>query len=43
MEFTLPIPVSASVKQALAVRVLDAVRSAGRTYGSARVSVHAPG
>jgi hypothetical protein len=42
VQFTLPIPVSAAVKQALAVRVLDAVRSAGRTYGPAKVSVHAP-
>jgi hypothetical protein len=42
VQFTLPVPVSAAVKQALAVRVLDAVRSAGRTYGPAKVSVHAP-
>jgi hypothetical protein len=43
VQFTLPKPVSAAVKQALAVRVVDAVRSAGRTYGPARVSVHVPG
>jgi hypothetical protein len=42
VEFALPIPVSAAVKQPLAVRVLDAVRSAGRTSGPTRVSVHAP-
>lgn len=42
VEFILPMPISAAVKQALAVRVLDAVRSAGRTYGPATVSVHAP-
>jgi len=41
VEFILPSPVSGAVKQALAVRVLDAVRGAGRTYGPARVSVHA--
>jgi hypothetical protein len=33
VEFALPIPVSAAVKQALAVRVLDTVRSAGRRPG----------
>ena len=43
VEFALPIPVSAAVKQTLAVRVLDAVRSAGRTSGPTRVSVHTPG
>jgi hypothetical protein len=42
VEFILPITVSTRTKQALAVRVLDAVRGAGRTYGPARVSVHAP-
>lgn len=42
VQFTLPIPIGTAVKQALAVRVVDAVRSAGRTYGPARVSVHAP-
>lgn len=41
VEFDLPLPVDAAVKQALAVRVLDAVRGAGRTYGSVEVSVHA--
>jgi hypothetical protein len=43
VQFTLPKPVSPAVKQALAVRVVDAVRSAGHTYGPARVSVHVPG
>jgi hypothetical protein len=38
----LPIAVSPATKQALGVRVLDAVRSAGRTFGSVRVSVHDP-
>ena len=43
VQFTLPKPVSAAVKQALAVRVVDAVRRAGRTYGPASVSVQVPG
>jgi hypothetical protein len=38
--FDLPVTVTPSVKQALAVRVLDAVRGAGRTYGAVQVSVH---
>jgi hypothetical protein len=40
VEFELPAAVTTAVKQALAVRVLDAVRSAGRTYGPVHVSVH---
>ena len=38
----LPAPVSRSLEQALAVRVLDAVRSHGRTLGSIDVAIHAP-
>jgi hypothetical protein len=36
----LPTAVTRAVKQAQAVRVLDAVRGAGRTYGPVHVSVH---
>jgi hypothetical protein len=42
VRFDLPIAVTPGVKQALAVRVLDAVRGAGRTYGSVEVTVHGP-
>ena len=42
VRFDLPMAVSPAVKQALAVRVLDAVRGAGRTYGPVDVSVHGP-
>jgi hypothetical protein len=42
VHFDLPVAVAPAVKQALAVRVLDAVRRAGRTYGPVEVSVHAP-
>ena len=38
----LPIAVSRGVEQALAVRVLDAVRDTGRTFGKVDVHVHAP-
>jgi hypothetical protein len=41
VQFDLPVAVAPAVKQALAVRVLDAVRGAGRTYGPVEVSVHA--
>jgi len=41
VHFDLPAAASPATKQALAVRVLDAVRGAGRTYGPVRVSVHA--
>ena len=37
--FDLPVAVTPAVKQVLAVRVLDAVRGAGRTYGAVQVSV----
>jgi len=37
----LPTPVATGVEHALAVRVLDAVRSTGRTYGHIEVSVSA--
>jgi hypothetical protein len=40
VQFDLPAAVTTAVKQALAVRVLDAVRGAGRTYGPVHVSVH---
>lgn len=40
VRFELPAAASPAVKQALAVRVLDAVRGAGRTYGPVHVSVH---
>ena len=43
VHFDLPVAVAPAVKQALAVRVLDAVRRAGRTYGPVEVAVHAPG
>jgi hypothetical protein len=43
VRFDLPVAVTPAVKQALAVRALDAVRAAGRTYGPVEVSVHAPG
>jgi hypothetical protein len=39
VQFDLPTVVTPAVKQALAVRVLDAVRGAGRTYGPVHVSV----
>lgn len=39
VQFELPTTVPAAVKQALAVRVLDAVRGAGRTFGHVEVSV----
>ncbi len=42
VHFDLPVAVAPAVKQALAVRVLDAVRGAGRTYGPVEVSVHVP-
>ena len=38
--FDLPVRVTHAVKQALAVRVLDAVRRQERTYGPVQVSVH---
>ena len=41
VRFDLPVSVSPRVRQALAVRVLDAVRGAGRTYGPVQVSVSA--
>jgi hypothetical protein len=40
VRFYLPVAVSPATKQALAVRVLDAVRGAGRTFGPVHVSVH---
>ena len=39
----MPVPVSRAASQALAVRVLDAVRSMGRTAGAVDVFVHGPG
>jgi len=42
VEFDLPVTVSQTVRHALAVRVLDAVRGAGRTYGPVHVSVRDP-
>jgi hypothetical protein len=39
VRFDLPVAVAPRVKQALAVRVLDAVRGAGRTYGPVEVTV----
>lgn len=42
VRFDLPAAVTPATKQALAVRVLDAVRGAGRTYGPVQVSVHDP-
>jgi hypothetical protein len=36
----LPTPVTRGMEQALAVRVLDAVRSSGRTFGKVDVHVH---
>jgi len=42
----LPVPVARGIEQALAVRVLDAVRDTGRTFGRVDVHVHtsdAPG
>jgi hypothetical protein len=39
VRFDLPVSVSSAVRQALAVRVLDALRGAGRTYGPVQVSV----
>ena len=41
VRFDLPVTVSPAVRQALAVRVLDAVRGSGRTYGPVQVSVSA--
>jgi hypothetical protein len=41
VRFDLPVSVSSAVRQALAVRVLDAVRGSGRTYGPVQVSVTA--
>jgi hypothetical protein len=40
VHFEVPVPVSPAMKQALAVRVLDVVRGAGRTYGQVHVFVH---
>jgi hypothetical protein len=40
VRFDLPVAVTPGVQQALAVRVLDAVRSAGRTYPPVNVTVH---
>jgi hypothetical protein len=39
VRFEVPAAVAPATKQALAVRVLDAVRSAGRTFGAVDVSV----
>jgi hypothetical protein len=39
----LPTAVTRGMEQALAVRVLDAVRSSGRTFGNVDVHVHRPG
>jgi hypothetical protein len=39
VRFDLPAAVEPAVRQALAVRVLDAVRRSGRTYGPVRISV----
>jgi hypothetical protein len=41
VRFDLPVGVSPAVRQALAVRVLDAVRGSGRTYGPVQVAVTA--
>lgn len=38
-----PVPVTDAVRRAVAVRVLDAVRGAGRTYGTVHVEVDEPG
>jgi hypothetical protein len=43
VHFDLPLAVGPGVEQALAVRVLDAVRAGGRTYGAVGVSVHGQG
>lgn len=43
VHFDVPLVVGPGVEQALAVRVLDAVRTAGRTYGAVGVSVHGQG
>ena len=40
VSFHLPVAVSPATKQALAVRVLDAVRGGGRTFGPVHVSVY---
>jgi hypothetical protein len=42
VRFDLPVAVAPRVKQALGVRVLDAVRGAGRTYGPVEVTVRGP-
>jgi hypothetical protein len=39
----LPVPVPRTLEQALAVRVLDAVRCGGRTQGNVDVHVHGGG
>ena len=39
VELVLPVAVSKRVKHALAVRVLDAVRHVGRTYGRVDVQI----
>ena len=39
IELVLPVAVSKRVKQALAVRVLDAVRNVGHTYGRVDVQI----
>ena len=43
VRFDLPLAVGPGIEQALAVRVLDAVRTVGRTYGAVGVSVHEQG
>lgn len=42
VHLALPVPVERSIQHALAVRVLDAVRSSGRTFGEVGVHVHGP-
>ena len=42
VRFDLPVTVAPTVKQALAVRALDALRGTRRTHGPVEVSVHAP-
>jgi hypothetical protein len=39
VELCLPRPIDPQVEQALAVRVLDAVRASGKTYGEVNVKV----
>jgi hypothetical protein len=41
LHVTIPVPATRRLEQSIAVRVLDAIRASGRTYGNVDVHVHA--